>query len=179
VDQGWQRPGRDDHDHYPNEQVREAARPFPLLITLAQKARRAEAHGRLVDHLDYSFLDDRTGRLDKRRRDHEANHDERAGKTELIDAEERALKLSDHAFDRDFLAGLTGTPANFLSSFETCFLHAKNRRAPSNALKYFMRLGRIGASYGLLAASFAPCIKGRATLPAPRSPGRFYEGKSA
>ncbi|HEV2805934.1 MAG TPA: hypothetical protein VGW57_13505 [Chthoniobacterales bacterium] len=156
MDQGWQRPGRGHDDHYPKEQVREAARPFPLLITLAQKARGAQAHGRLVDHLDYSFLDDRTGRLDKKRRDHEADHDERAGKTELIDTEERALKLSDHALDRDFLAGPTEATANFPSSFETYFLHAKNRRAPANALKYFMRLGRIGASYGLFAASFAP-----------------------
>ena len=124
-----------------------------MLVALAQKARSAQAHRTQVDHLDHPFLHDRTGRLQKKRRQHEGAHDEAAAKTELVDAEERGLELSNDALDREFFAGLLEAPANLPSSFKSYFLHGSNRNASSSGLKYFMRLAAIGAAYALFSAT--------------------------
>ena len=148
-----------------------------MLVTLAQKARSAQSHRTQVDHLDHPFLHDRTGRLQKKRRQHEGGHDQPAGKTELVDTEERALELSNDAIDRDLLGGLPEARAHLPSSFESYFLHGSNRNAPSSGLKYFMRLAAIGAAYGLFLASPIRESTSRRSLTAHRAPGRFLEGK--
>jgi hypothetical protein len=79
---------------------------FPLLVTLAEKARSAEAHRRHADHLEHSFLRDRTRRLHQKCRQHIGAHEQTAAKTELVDAEKRDLELSKDAIDRELFASL-------------------------------------------------------------------------
>jgi hypothetical protein len=62
----------------------------------------------------------------------------------LVDAEERALELSQDAIDREFF---TVSPEEPVIVFEIYCLHTSSRYLPAGCLKYFVRLTAIGSAY--------------------------------
>ena len=119
------------------------------------------------------------GRMEKKRHQREETHGQPGAKTELVDAEERALELSKDAIDRELFAGSPEAPAILQSSFEIYCLHASNRYPPARRLKYFVRLAAIGTAYALLLARYDAGISRSIASCGSRSAWTILEGKVA
>lgn len=92
----------------------------------------------------------------------------------MINAEERALKFSKDAIDREFLAGSPEGPAIL---FEIYCLHTSSRYPAAACLKYFLRLTAKGGAYAQSLVISDVRISSRSSFAARCQFGRFSREK--